>query len=244
MQKRVPTSRSIATCCVLLCLASALRDMTTKSESRADHRSVPHHSTPVKCGNTSLTGCGKTFLKYQPSGLEESWKAMISELKSDDVGWKSGCDKLLRELEAHKRVIHGIEQHAAGVKGHPPSWNLSSHVFLDTCTGQESVVPIEPLVSFLRHPLAHCYTEKRSWWYSIFGGRKPADFNVDKSYLLVPFVHQVGAQSSHKWFFDVGASTYDTGFGGASQSWFVDMYRARGFDFDRIYGWEAALTNP
>lgn len=70
------------------------------------------------------------------------------------------------------------------------------------------------------------------------------DFTLDKTYLLVPFVDEVGAQSARKWLFDAGASTYDTGAGGASQSWFVDTYRERGFEFDRIIGWEAAQTDP
>ena len=54
----------------------------------------------------------------------------------------------------------------------------------------------------------------------------------------------MGALSSRKWLFDAGASTYDAGAGGASQSWFVNTYRDRGFEFDRIIGWEAARTDP
>jgi len=40
-------------------------------------------------------------------------------------------------------------------------------------------------------------------------------------------------------FFDMGASLYHTGNGGASMSWFVNQYRARGISFDRIFAWEA-----
>ena len=41
------------------------------------------------------------------------------------------------------------------------------------------------------------------------------------------------------FFFDLGASLYDKGAGGASTKWFVDQYRARGIDFDRLYAWES-----
>ena len=62
--------------------------------------------------------------------------------------------------------------------------------------------------------------------------------------MLVPFAHEIPESGGVKYLFDAGASTYDTGAGGASQSWFVDTYRARGIEFDRIFGWEAAVTDP
>ena len=191
----------------------------------------------------STSSCSKTFVRYQASELEASWKSTISSLKSDELGWEEGCKKIQMELEAHKRMVSGIKQHAARVMKQPPSWNLSSNVYLDNCTGEEIAIPIEPLVSFLRHPLAYCHSEKKAWWFHVIGGGN-VDFILDKTYLLVPFVDEVGAQSARTWLFDAGASTYDTGAGGASQSWFVDTYRERGFEFDRIFGWEAAQTDP
>ena len=47
--------------------------------------------------------------------------------------------------------------------------------------------------------------------------------------------------STRALFFDLGASLYHTGNGGASMSWFVNAYRARGITFDRIFAWEAKL---
>ena len=44
--------------------------------------------------------------------------------------------------------------------------------------------------------------------------------------------------------FDVGASVYDSGLGGDSQKWFIENYRAKGIEFDHIYGWEAKITEP
>lgn len=43
---------------------------------------------------------------------------------------------------------------------------------------------------------------------------------------------------SRNYLFDLGASLYTSGEGGASQQWFVDVYRERGIEFDRILAWE------
>ena len=51
--------------------------------------------------------------------------------------------------------------------------------------------------------------------------------------------HVFPAPPRRAFFFDVGASIYNTGAGGASQSWFVETYRRGGVEFDRIFAWEA-----
>ena len=43
-------------------------------------------------------------------------------------------------------------------------------------------------------------------------------------------------------FVDLGASTWDAGNGGPSQSWFYDSYKQRGIEFDRLLMWEAKAT--
>ena len=35
------------------------------------------------------------------------------------------------------------------------------HLLHDTCTGRKVIVPIEPLMGFLRHPYFHCYMNQR-----------------------------------------------------------------------------------
>ena len=42
-----------------------------------------------------------------------------------------------------------------------------------------------------------------------------------------------------RFLFDLGASTFRAGTGGASQQWFVETYAAHGIVFDRILAWEA-----
>mmetsp|Transcript_28879 Transcript_28879/g.79606 ORF Transcript_28879/g.79606 Transcript_28879/m.79606 type:complete len:431 (+) Transcript_28879:100-1392(+) len=84
--------------------------------------------------------------------------------------------------------------------------------------------PIEPLVSFLRHPLALCLDGDRS-------------HVLDKSYMLIGVPASISA--GRRFLFDIGASEFLSGAGGASQSWFVESYRTvLGVDFDRIFCWE------
>ena len=63
---------------------------------------------------------------------------------------------------------------------------------------------------------------------------------LSKDY-LIPAWHAEAwpAGRTRALFFDLGASLYHTGGGGASMSWFVNQYRARGISFDRLFAWEA-----
>ena len=174
--------------------------------------------------------CNKKVVRYIPSDLEISWFRDISRLASDDHNWLAGCGKLRNNERDVDKAISATQQHAEGnLDSSAARAHLSRHELRDTCTGEISYVYIEPLISFLRHPNALC---------------READI-LDKSYLVVPKYEEIfDTQPPNTWLFDAGASTYDTGAGGASQSWFVDTYRARGIEFDRIIGWEAAVTDP
>lgn len=96
---------------------------------------------------------------------------------------------------------------------------------------------IEPLSHGLRHPNSLC-------------GRG-ADI-VDRNYLLLAFTDNVRAQHSLQCgvrkcqaiYFDLGASTWNTGAGGPSQSWFVETYAKHGIQFDRFLLWEAQHLAP
>ena len=177
--------------------------------------------------------CLKEFVGYIPSTIEKTWSNLIRQVQSNDVSWGSGCtliNQQITEIEAMLSALSKYDQ--SGLQNVLSSSHFSRSEYRDTCTGHKSVVYIEPLMSFLRHPLALCPTSQ-----------KAADV-LDKTYLLVPFQDEVTSEFATKWLFDAGASTYDTGAGGASQSWFVNKYRSRGIEFDRIIGWEAAVTDP
>jgi hypothetical protein len=111
---------------------------------------------------------------------------------------------------------------------------LSFHAVLDGCTGEtRSLIPIEPLVGFLRHPEAHCHLMR-------FPRSSPWPFVASKAYLLPTWQTEVWPLGRASTFlFDLGASLYNKGLGGASTKWFVDEYRMRGIQFDRVYAWEA-----
>ena len=121
---------------------------------------------------------------------------------------------------------------------------LSRFVFYDGCDGSVvATVPIEPLVGILRHPYAVCGSSARE--------RVTSSWLVDKDYLLAYFMDewartQAGGvvQDSRSFLFDMGCSTYNDGLGGASLSWFIDHYRARGVHFDRVLAWEATKLDP
>ena len=163
--------------------------------------------------------CQNTPIEYQPSKIEKKWSSIISEVSSDHADWREGCEALLEDMDL---IVSSSER-----KMERSSLYFSYHVFKNTCTGETKRVYIEPLISFLRNPLAICTNNN----YEV----ALKDIS-EKTYLLVPNVDDVTTKSSQKWLFDAGASTYHTGLGGSSQSWFVDTYRIRGIEFDQIIG--------
>ena len=85
----------------------------------------------------------------------------------------------------------------------------SSHALVDACTGHElALVPIEPLVGFLRHPKAHCLHHGSPWPYVL-----------SKEYLLPSWRTEAWPRGgptrsqTSAFFFDLGASLYDKGAG-------------------------------
>jgi hypothetical protein len=98
-------------------------------------------------------------------------------------------------------------------------------------------IPIEPLVGALRHPFYHCFPHKKDVSIS---GPKEIPFLLNKDYFLPSLKREVypALKFNNAFLFDIGASTYLSGAGGASQSWFVDTYARAGIKFDRIFAWE------
>ena len=202
--------------------ASEVRHSTIAKREHAVDRFTKKH--------IRAQSCTTVFVEYQASEFEDSWTSGIKSLKSDHPSWQAGCKKMREDIAHVNAVAKGLELHEARSSVEFSEFQLSYFVYKNSCTGKNTKVFIEPLVSFLRHPSALC-----------FGGE---DRVLDKSYLMVPYVDEVTSKGAYKWLFDAGASTYDTGAGGASQSWFVNTYRARGIEFDRIIGWEAAVHDP
>jgi len=94
-------------------------------------------------------------------------------------------------------------------------------------TGHVQYEYIEPLVSHLRHPLARC---------------RFADKNdillVDRSYVLPGF-----DKSRKSYLFDAGASSWNSGAGGPSLSYFATVWKRYGIHWDHIEAWEGSTDS-
>lgn len=125
------------------------------------------------------------------------------------------------------------ERESEPSSAHELRWDshvFSFHRYTDVCSASRPSwkVPIEPLVGFLRHPRHHCFFEALA----------------NKNYMFPTSINEIFPPPRKSFLFDLGASTYLSGFGGASQSWFVETYEKYGVHFDRILAWEAAVMNP
>jgi hypothetical protein len=165
----------------------------------------------------------------------------VNEVAERTRSWGKGCalmredEKKIRKLMEYYSKWQNMEEWVKEL-----SWKeediLSYFEIREDCSGVIKIadVPIEPLVGFLRHPLYHCFERKNV---------------VDKSYMFLTAKENIypslkrDSLITTNYYFDLGASTYTSGFGGSSQNWFVDSYAKRGIKFDRIIAWEA-ITLP
>lgn len=94
------------------------------------------------------------------------------------------------------------------------------------CRYHRESSPIEPLFSGLRHPKHLCFSPDDRYYV------------VNKEYLLIqsaytaPFARSVQA---NVYIFDLGASLYGNGTGGASQQWFVVSWNHCPYDESKIH---------
>lgn len=181
------------------------------------------------------------LIRYRPSAWESAWSFhhALAVAKNHTRRWSLGCSLMQREPETIRAWLDFAKLRQplhAGVTPPLPSAEaaraLSFHAVLDACTNATlSLVPIEPLVGFLRNPYTHCFPAGR-------GSHRM--LQRDKNYLIPAWRGDVWPRDpTSALLFDLGASLYNKGAGGASTSWFVDEYRARGIRFDRIFAWEA-----
>jgi len=180
---------------------------------------------------------------YHPSVLEKKWIAIIDSVAETTVAWLRGCRKIKEDASKIDRLLQyqDIWKNNTSLEWcDNGEWKdtLSYFEVSETC-GNTSVtreVPIEPLIGFLRHPAFHCYRNTHGW--------------EDKSYMFLLNNQQIfprvkrGKLPGKKYLFDLGASLYAQGAGGASQQWFIDQYSSRGIEFDRILAWEVEKHEP
>ena len=163
--------------------------------------------------------CRWDFLEYRASEYEQFWVNNVKNLQDGDI-----CS------ESNKHVTEIDQWMALATSGHAtlPLSVFSRYVFRNNCSGEELVDYIEPLAGLTRSPL-----------YCLKGN----NYVVRKDYLVVSW--NVSRKiSRNAYYFDLGASMYNSGGGGPSQSWFVETYESRGIEWDGIYAWEASEYTP
>lgn len=111
---------------------------------------------------------------------------------------------------------------------------------------------IEPLVGLLRHPGLCAAFEKEGET----SARAHVTHMFEKDYMVVDgwAAHKDDAFIAPKerrsirpgqmmsWYFDLGASFWNEGLGGASQDWFYETYKHYCIDFDRFNMWESGKS--
>jgi hypothetical protein len=160
-----------------------------------------------------------------------------------DSDWRGTC-RAVRQAEA--QIGEWLAVWSSRQKSEPSSKNwsrsiISYHEYRDTCsTGSDGHfrhlgdVPIEPLFGLLRHPRFYCFRTPPS-------PRSRDQYRESKDYMFSAWLSEVQPAPlppARAYFFDLGASIYSQGLGGASQKWFVEGYAQRGIAFDRIFAWE------
>jgi len=142
-------------------------------------------------------------------------------------------ENALRDVQVALRSITYENYRTSGI---PNLQHLSFFSNTYSCSSETLVIKeyIEPLLGALRHPRSLCYSEPGTDRYLL-----------SREYLLLSHSPQTALGTvSQKYLFDLGASLWNYGAGGVSQSWLLSQYAARGIQFDRIFMWEAIAHNP
>jgi hypothetical protein len=165
--------------------------------------------------------CTWQFVKYTSSALESKWVKNAAEW-----GFKVCPYQVQDQALFDTWVPQVIAYEQAPSDQLPKMSDLFSRItYRDVCSGKEVDVPIEPFAGTGRHP-NFCSQNKDG---------------VNKDYMLV---ERTLPQYRKAFFLDLGASLWSSGSGGASQSWFYEMYKKRGIKFDGFYAWEVSEHKP
>lgn len=152
--------------------------------------------------------------KYISSSTELRWVEKIDHFADNTREWKVGCEEVRKDSDLIVKYLnYWKEREEIWTKSKDlgytfakanefPKDILSYFEITETCDNEPvktSMVPIEPLMGFLRHPLHHCI-EKSSTYY------------VNKDYMLPVFAHEIDPMKNNdqfvarNFFFDLGES--------------------------------------
>jgi hypothetical protein len=186
-------------------------------------------------------GCIPISTRYIPSAIEWEW---INNVKT----WQDNYCQALRPyvpvLTDMMQIMEQLRQ-AQGLKDIKEQHRIFSMFKYSYQCGSVIVrhtTLIEPLVASLRHPLALCglvpeleSARLASRDYIMLEPSQPLQRAVQPLVLI---------QKPKSIMFDLGASTFLKGWGGASQKVMFESYAAKGIKFDRILLWEAGKVDP
>ena len=161
--------------------------------------------------------CQWEFVNYTPSPYERYWTENIATLQSD----------ICAESNKHIDQINQWIQYAGGSSALQTDV-FSYFQFQNSCSGEIITDFVEPLAGLTRSPL-FCL--------------KGEEFIVSKDYLVVSW-NLSKKHFPRSYYFDLGASLYNSGAGGPSQKWFVETYEKRGIQWDGIFAWEMEPLDP
>lgn len=194
-------------------------------------------------------GCVLIHKEYVPSVIEQEWLANVPQWQRDADVYCAAVERFKAKFQAFLDAIKsGSRNTDTGRQtrrwGQEPLF--SKFQYSHQCRGTiiRTAFIIEPLVAALRHPLTVC---------TPVGRRNEQDeYLLNRDYIVLqshPLPGQVAidgrSRSTPKAFlFDLGASTYLAGVGGASQKVMLDHYASLGIRFDRVLMWEANKIDP
>lgn len=180
----------------------------------AYYRRATHTTTPAVV--TALQHERRqAFVRYIPSTWEKDWSDWIQHHHAFE---DAVCPRLLSQPQKVAEYLKRLDElYASDTQNADPI--MSKLVYRNEEDGSLFAKYIEPLVGLLRHPLL-C--------------SNLTYYKEHKGFLLLDWGPRFNAL-----YMDLGASTWNAGAGGPSQSWIYSQYRERAFTFAALMMWEA-----
>lgn len=179
--------------------------------------------------------CAYEFIEYLPSALEFSWLANVGQ-------WGASSESFCQAVQVQLPVLASwLKITRQGNTFYPTTRNdldpiFSKFKYLKRCKSENSSFVysyIEPLATSLRSPLSLCVSSEdildRSHY--VFASRYDP-------------IAYVASLTRRIFYFDMGASTWNSGIGGNSQNFLYSVYQKNGLIFARMLLWEVEKRDP
>lgn len=199
--------------------------------------------------------CAWRFVAYHPSLIEQQWRANIAynqhhvcEATSALPGvgaWLDLASQLAqtragRNCEAPQPTLPPPKDSIEGnvLSQFEYEWYCPTEAARSLGGFKAPVrVPIEPLVGPLRDPRV-CTVDKQTYLVS-------REYLVTSDWAAQNVGNPPNSPSGRQaYYFDVGASTWNSGLGGPSQPYFLDQIEQQCLSVSGMFAWEATPTSP